>query len=144
MKPRLLPRALGALLACAPLRADVHVWEKVELTFHARQNHANPYSAVKVWVDLHGPGFDRRCYGFWDGGDVFRVRVLATAPGAWIWRSGSDPPDPGLDGQSGGFTAAAWSGADKVANPTRRGFIRATPNGHAFEYADGTPYFLLG
>ena len=22
--------------------------------------------------------------------------------------------------------------------------IRATPNGHAFEYADGTPYFLLG
>ena len=144
VKPRLLPLALGALLVCAPLRADVHVWEKVELTFHARQTDANPYPTVTVWVDLHGPGFDRRCYGFWDGGDVFRVRVLATAPGAWTWRSGSDPQDPGLDGQSGGFTAVAWSDADKEANPTRRGFIRATPNGHAFEYADCTPYFLLG
>jgi hypothetical protein len=28
--------------------------------------------------------------------------------------------------------------------PTRRGFIKPTANGHAFEYADGTPYILLG
>ena len=29
-------------------------------------------------------------------------------------------------------------------NPSRRGMIRASANGHAFEYADGTPFFLLG
>ena len=29
-------------------------------------------------------------------------------------------------------------------NPCRRGFVQATANGHAFQYADGTPYFLLG
>ena len=29
-------------------------------------------------------------------------------------------------------------------NPNRRGFVRATPNGHALQYADGTPFFLLG
>ena len=28
--------------------------------------------------------------------------------------------------------------------PTRHGFIRPTANGHAFEYADGTPFLLLG
>jgi hypothetical protein len=29
-------------------------------------------------------------------------------------------------------------------NPNRRGIIRATANGHALEYADGTPFFLIG
>ena len=29
-------------------------------------------------------------------------------------------------------------------NPNRRGFVRATANGHALQYADGTPFFLLG
>ena len=144
MRPRPLLVLLGAVLGGLPAQADVHVWEQVELTFHAQHAYANPYTAVKVWVDLHGPGFDRRCYGFWDGGDTFRVRVLATAPGAWTWRSGSDPDDLGLADRTGGFTALAWTDAEKTANPTRRGLIRATANGHAFEFADGTPYFLLG
>ena len=60
----------------------MHIWEKVELEFHASKAYANPYNDVDVWVDLEGPDFNRRCYGFWDGGDnVFRVRVMATAPG---------------------------------------------------------------
>jgi len=28
---------------------------------------------VDVWVQLKGPGFDKRCYGFWDGGLVLPV-----------------------------------------------------------------------
>jgi len=32
----------------------------------------------------------------------------------------------------------------KQANVCRRGNIRTTANGHAFEYADATPCFLLG
>jgi len=59
---------------------SVHLWEKVELTFHARNAYPNAYTNVEVWVDLNGPGFDKRCHGFWDGGDVFHVRVLATRP----------------------------------------------------------------
>ena len=41
----------------------------------------NPYADVTVWVDLEGPGFSKRVYGFWDGGREFTVRVLATARG---------------------------------------------------------------
>lgn len=122
----------------------VHVWEKVEITLHSKQTFSNPYTDAKVWVDLKGPGFDKRCYGFWDGGDTFRVRVMATAAGKWAWNSGSQPDDAGLAGQSGEFEALPWSEAEKAANPNRRGMICATPNGHAFEYADGTPYFLIG
>ena len=124
--------------------ATHHVWEKVEIPLHARNSHKNPYTDVVVWVDLKGPGFEKRCYGFWDGGDAFRVRVLATAPGEWTWTSGSRPRDGGLAGVTGTFTAAAWSEKDKEASPCRRGMIRPSANGHAFQWADGTPFFLLG
>jgi hypothetical protein len=49
-----------------------------------------------------------------------------------------------LNDQHGDFTAVAWSEADKTNNSLRRGFIQPTVNGHAFEYADGTPFILLG
>src|ERR1051326_1220509 len=89
--------------------ADVPVWEKVELTFRAQNQYTNPYTAVELWVDLKGPGFDKRCFGFWDGSNVFRVRVLAPRPGKWTWRSGSNQNDPGLNGQEGSFNAVDWS-----------------------------------
>jgi hypothetical protein len=124
--------------------ADVHAWEKQELAFESSRPFANPHTDVTVWVDLTGPGFQKRIYGFWDGGRTFRVRLLATAPGDWTWQSGSNPPDPGLEGKHGGFHAAAWSEQEKQANPLRRGFLKATANQHAVELADGTPFFVLG
>ncbi len=122
-----------------------HVWQLQEIEFRSAQHYANPYADVQFWIDLKGPGFSRRVYGFWDGEDVFRVRFVATAPGKWTWSSGSNQPaDTGLSGKSGAFTAREWTEAEKRENPTRRGFLRATPNGHAFEYADGVPFFLVG
>ena len=66
-----------------------HVWEKVEITLQAKNSYENAYRDVVVWVDLKRPGFSKRCYGFWDGGDMFGVRVLGTAPGEWTWKSAS-------------------------------------------------------
>src|SRR5512141_1440444 len=71
-------------------RGEVHVWELQEVALRAAQPHANPYSEVVCWIDLEGPGFARRVYGFWDGGSTFRVRFVATAAGEWRWRSGSN------------------------------------------------------
>jgi hypothetical protein len=144
MRPFFPLLVLSALFNVNSAQAVTHVWEKVELTFHAKNTYANPYTNVEVWVDLKGPGFDKRCYGFWDGGDVFRVRILATRPGKWTWRSGSNQRDAGLNNQHGSFTAVEWSEADKAALATRRGFIQPSANSHAFEYADGTPFILLG
>ncbi len=120
------------------------IWQKVDVALQAENFFQNPYKEVEVWVDLRGPKFQKRCYGFWDGGNTFRVRVLATAPGEWTWESGSNIVDPGLRGKRGSFTARAWSEKEILENPCRRGMIRPSKNGHAFEYADGTPYFLLG
>jgi len=140
----LLLCGIMAFAADRAVAGSVGVWEKVEITLAAKNSYENPYTDATVWVDLKGPGFEKRCYGFWDGGKTFRVRVMGMRPGNWTWRSGSEPVDPGLSGVRGSFTARAWVEAEMHDNPCRRGMIRPTANGHAFEYADGTPYFLMG
>ncbi len=135
---------LTSTAALAPSVRGAHVWEKQELTFTAARTYTNAYLDTVVWVDLTGPSFQKRVYGFWDGGQTFRVRLVATEPGRWTWRSGSKPEDPGLASKRGSFEAVAWSEAEKAANPLRRGFLRATANHHALQYADGTPFFAVG
>lgn len=122
---------------------EVHVWELVELTLKGETRITNPYMDVDLWIDLDGPGFSKRIYGFWDGDTVYRIRFVATCEGEWRWLSKSNQDDPGLNGKSGSFTALAWTEQEKLANPCRRGFIRNTANKRAFKYADGTPYYLL-
>ncbi len=123
---------------------EVKVWEKLEIALRASGDYRNPYTEVEVWVDLEGPGFNERVFGFWNGGSEFIVRVTAIRPGEWRWRSGSHPSDAGLSGQSGTFTAEPWSASELEANPNRRGMIGISADGRGLEYADGTPYFLLG
>jgi hypothetical protein len=142
-----LSLAAAVAFRSGALRAQTathRVWQKVEITLQAENAYENPYKEVSVWVDLTGPGFQKRCYGFWDGGGVFRVRVLAPAPGSWNWVSGSNQADQGLNGKTGEFQAVAWSKLEQAGNPCRRGMVRATADGHAFDYADGTPFFLRG
>lgn len=137
----------AAVLFCLTLSARnaIHTWELEEIQLHSSRTYSNPYVDVECWVELKGPGFAKRVYGFWDGGDTFRVRVVATAPGEWTWTSGSNQPaDAGLNRKTGSFTALDWTEAEKQSNPLRRGFLRATPNGHALQYADGAPFFLVG
>src|SRR5690242_11243160 len=107
-------------------RSTALVWEKQELTFAAVKTFTNAYTQATVWVDLTGPHFKKRVYGFWDGAEDFRVRLVATEPGTWRWRSGSFPADPGVAGKRGSFEAIAWTDTEKQANPLRRGFLRAT------------------
>lgn len=124
--------------------SNVHVWEKQELVFHAERSYGNPYTDAIVWIDLIGPRFSKRVYGFWNGGREFCLRLVATAPGEWRWKSGSEPFDAGLSGKEGSFHATEWTEAEKQENPLRRGFLQPTPNHHALQSADGTPFFVLG
>ncbi len=143
----LLPLFIVFLIYNEPVaqsQKTTHVWEKQQLEFTSSGTYRNAYTDVTIWVDLSGPGFNKRIYGFWDGGRVFHVRLVATSPGTWSWKSGSDPADPGLSGKSGSFTAVAWSEAEKAENPLRHGFIKSTANNHALEHADGTPFFAIG
>ena len=62
---------LALLLGTATVTVSaspVHIWEKEEVKLIAEHSYRNPYTEVTVWVDLSGPGFHKRVYGFWDGG----------------------------------------------------------------------------
>ena len=54
---------------------EVHVWEVQEIKLTAEKPYDNPYTDVSVWVDLKGPVFEKRIYGFWNGDSDFRIRV---------------------------------------------------------------------
>lgn len=125
------------------LHENVHTWEMLEVELIAETEYDNPYLDVDVWVDLEGPGFSKRIYGFWDGGASFKIRFVASLPGGWSWKSGASVPDHGLVGKTGRLTALPWSESEKLENPCRRGFLQPTPNGHAFQYADGTRHYYL-
>ncbi|MEX0324296.1 MAG: DUF4038 domain-containing protein [Puniceicoccaceae bacterium] len=122
--------------------SQTHVYEVVEQSLTAQITYDNPYLDVDLWVDLDGPDdLHYRIPAFWDGGQTFRVRLVATKPGKWHWSTGSSTGDTGLDNQKGTFEAIAWTDKEKQENPNRRGFIRVAKNQHTLEYADGTPYF---
>ncbi len=123
----------------------VHTWEMKEIKLKAEKVYENYYTDVECWVELKGPGFSKRVYGFWDSDNNFVVRVVATNPGKWEWESGSNQTDDaGLNNHKGEFTAIDWRAEEKEQNPNRHGFIRPTPNGHALQYADGTLFFMVG
>ena len=42
----------------------VPVWTKLDLVLNAEARYDNAYVEVDVWVDLEGPGFSKRVYGF--------------------------------------------------------------------------------
>ena len=121
----------------------IKLWQTYEISLKAEQTYGNPYVDVDVWADLEGPGFRKRVYGFWDGENIYKIRVTATAPGQWSYATGSNQDDGGLNGKKGTFSAAEWSDAEKEENPCRRGMVIATENGHGFMYADGTPVYIL-
>jgi len=90
--------------------AQRHTYEVVEESFTAKSTYDNPYMDVDLWVDLSGPGWQHiKIPAFWDGGQTFKLRMMATAPGTWSWSTGNKTGDSGLDGKSGSFSAAAWT-----------------------------------
>ena len=121
------------------------VMEVKEVSFTSAEKYTNPYLNVDLWVSLVGPnGENYKIPAFWDGENIFKARLVATAPGTWKWSTGNTTGDKGLDNKTGAFNADACSEAEKIANPNKRGFIHVNKSGSTLEYADGTPFFYTG
>lgn len=123
----------------------IHTWEMREIVLKAEKEYKNYYADVTCWIDLEGPDFSKRIYAFWNGDNIYIARIVATKSGMWKWKSGSNQTDDnGLNNHTGEFSAIQWTEQEKEQNPNRHGFVRATANGHALQYTDGTPFFLIG
>ncbi|WP_345785690.1 DUF5060 domain-containing protein [Pelagicoccus sp. SDUM812002] len=46
---------------------EVHVCEVQEIHLYSQAEYENPYTEGDCWIELEGPNFSKRVYGFWDG-----------------------------------------------------------------------------
>ncbi|MBN1671598.1 MAG: DUF4038 domain-containing protein [Kiritimatiellae bacterium] len=139
---RLIELAPHVLAPESAVRAGkAAAWSVLELALRAEADHA--WWAFPVRADfVHAASATRLSVnGFWDGDRSWRVRFALPQPGEWTWSTTSS--DPGLTGRSGRLSAEAPSAERIAANPNCRGHVRPSGDGRYFEYADGTPCFLL-
>ena len=121
----------------------IPVWQRGDIVLHSEKQYGNPYTDVDVdAVFVHESGEEIRLYGFWNGGDEWRVRFAPTRTGEWTYTvSCSDPENASLNGVTGTLTSVPNDGATEL---DRHGFIRVSDNGRYFVYDDGTPFYWLG
>ena len=131
-------------------------WEVYELNLTAKNKYKNPYAEIPVTKDglvsvtFKGTkgaaqGKTLTVFGFWDGGQNWKVRFAPPETGTWDYKSVST--DKGLNNAKGKLEVSEWTEADKQQNPTHRGFVQVKKSGpqpgRFFEYADGTPFLWV-
>ena len=122
---------------------DPHTWQRWEQALTSTRTYANPYAEVSLRVVYTGPaGQTLRAYGFWDGGETFRIRCAFPTPGTWRWETEcSDTANTGLHQQRGTVVVAPYAG-DGVLY--RHGFLKVSENRRYLVYGDGTPFLWMG
>lgn len=110
-------------------------WSTTEITLTAGRDYRNPYTQTGVTATFSGPGGSKTVRGFWDGGNVWKIRFTSTAEGTWTYTTSS--PDPGLNNKSGTINSTPPG--------ENRGFLRRDPvNPYTFSWDNGTRYFMWG
>ncbi len=127
----------GILFACfaaaSVSAAEIEQWGVAELTFRG-PSQGNPYLEVQLSATFAQGDRAITVPGFWDGGDVYKVRFSPPAPGQWHYRTSSNRPE--LDDHTGTLTAAPPSeGNHGPVEVFETWYLR---------YADGTPYHQCG
>ncbi len=119
-------------------------WEEVEITLQAESEYDNPYTDVLLRAEfVHENGERLIRPGFWDGGNVWKVRFASTEPeGAWNWKTySSDTLDTGLHGRTGTIRCVPYRGDNPLIG---HGLLRMSPGGRSAVHADGTPFLMIG
>ena len=119
------------------------VWDRVDVILRSAKKYDNPYTDVQIdAVFTHESGESIKLYGFWYGGDEWRVRFSPTKTGVWDYVvTCTDEDDAGLHNVRGRITAKPNTGKTMI---DRHGFVRVSDNGRYFTYDDGTPFYWLG
>jgi hypothetical protein len=142
--------AFGTATLCAavaPLPSAAaqrpHASERWEQTLTSTRHYDNPYADVTLRVRFTGPdGRVLATYGFWDGGNAFRIRCAFPIAGTWRWDTEcSDAGNSGLHGQHGAVEVTAYRGENSLY---RRGFLKVSQDRRYLTYGDGTPFLWMG
>jgi hypothetical protein len=127
----------------AAAQTETQVWAPWEVVLHSTRNYENPCRDVVLRVTYTGPtGQVQKAYGFWDGGDTFRIRCAFPTPGLWRWRTeSSDTTNAGLHAQTATVSVKRYRGENQLY---RHGFLQVSTNRRFLCHADGIPFLWMG
>lgn len=123
--------------------ARVGTWQRWEHTLTSARDYDNPYADTTLQVTYTGPGNRTiHTYGFWDGGNHFRIRAAFPTPGSWRWETTcSDTTNTGLHHQHGTVDVLPYDGDNLLY---RRGFLKVSENRRYLAFGDETPFLWMG
>ena len=113
-----------------------------EATFHFVGNSANPYYDITFVATFVRPdGSKVTAEGFFDGGNVFKVRAYCDMIGSWQWETSSSHKS--LDGRRGAFEVVASHLKGKLRQHPEDPYQFAYDNGEWFLHIGDTGYRFL-
>jgi len=117
------------------------IWEKVELSLTSDTAYDNALYDVKEFgaIFTSPTGKTKKLNGFWDGGKVWKIRMLPDEAGIWKYKTFcSDKRNKGLGNQNGTFVVTENKNKDALY---RHGGIQAKKGDYYLSHNDGTPFF---
>jgi hypothetical protein len=135
---------LLVLLALRAAAIDSAVtWQLWEHSFTSEKQYDDPYRQVSLQVTFHGPGdASFSSYGFWEKGDVFRIRAAFPSAGAWTWETScSDRENKSLHHRKGKVIVSSYAGTNPLY---KKGFLKVSADRRTLAYADDTPFLWMG
>jgi hypothetical protein len=116
--------------------------EVVEFRYTSSRSYRDPFNQIEMDAVFAAGSREWRVPAYWAGGNEWRVRFAAPAPGAYRFRTVcSDTANAGLHGRQGRIEVSAYKGGNSLL---RHGPLRVAKDRRHFEHADGAPFFWLG
>jgi hypothetical protein len=133
---------LGAAAAVAAQSRSAAARELSEWIFLSAKPYQDPFNEIELDVIVRdAQGREQRVPAFWAGGQEWRVRYAADAPGHYSFETiCSDTFNPDLHGRRGTVEVATYQGANPLLS---RGPVRVASSRRYLEHAGGTPFFWL-
>jgi len=117
-------------------------WGVYEESLASSTQYGNPLQQADLSAVFVSPAGKRhRTYGFWDGGDTWRLRFSPNESGQWTFTTEcSDTGNAGLHNRKGTFLVA---NARQGHRFHEHGPVQVSRDGRYFAHDDGTPFFWL-
>lgn len=109
-------------------------WESFELIINSKTT-KNGFKDVTLTATFSNSDTTIVTTGFYDGGNVFKIRFMPHVPGVWQYRTKSNVAE--LNNKKGEFECV------KTNTDNNHGIVRVAGT-YNFKYADGTNYYPFG
>jgi len=111
----------------------IEKWGIFELPIIAENVSGNHYKDISLQGVFQGPSETISIDGFWNGGNVWKIRMTPNEVGTWSYTL------------SGNHSAFNRSGSFQVVDSNKKGHIHTNPeNPYTFMWDDGTPFLWKG